>query len=118
MIAGLQQMRNTGLEGPRRCAFLPRRAGGETDFVIPGHTSSYLALRVCPHADESPWWAAARRASGGAPPAMRAILAGRSRVEVSPEEAWDALSWARSVDGWDGALAPIYLYPREASAPA
>jgi hypothetical protein len=45
---------------------------------------------------------------------MRAILAGRSRVEVSPEEAWDALSWARSVDGWDGALAPVYMYPLEA----
>jgi hypothetical protein len=47
-----------------------------------------------------------------APPAMRAILAGRHRVEVSADEAAAVLRWARRLDGWDpDALAPVWIYP-------
>ena len=73
---------------------------------------AYFALRVCPMAESPEWWRSARSALGGAPPAMRAILAGRTRVEVSAEEAADALDWARSLRGWDpDALAPVWIYP-------
>jgi hypothetical protein len=44
--------------------------------------------------------------------AVRAILAGRTRVELCAEEAIAALKWARSVQGWDpDALAPVWIYP-------
>jgi hypothetical protein len=73
---------------------------------------SYFALRVCPRADSLEWWLSARRAVHGAPPAMRAILAGRSRVELSADEAGAVLRWARRLAGWDtDALAPVWIYP-------
>ena len=73
---------------------------------------SYYALRVCSRADAPRWWASARDAAAAAPPAIAAILAGRSRVEVSAEEAVDALAWARELPGWDDdILAPVWAYP-------
>ena len=73
---------------------------------------SYFALRVCPRAEASDWWRSARRAVHRAPPAMRAILTGRSRVEISADEAHAVLRWARGLDGWDpDALAPVWIYP-------
>jgi hypothetical protein len=73
---------------------------------------SYLALRTCTRAESPEWWVSARKAANSAPPAVRAILAGRTRVEVSAEEAIAALKWARSVQGWDpDALAPVWIYP-------
>jgi hypothetical protein len=81
------------------------------------HARSYFALRVCPSAVAPTWWAAARHAAVGAPPAIRSILAGRSRVEVTADEATDALEWARTLDGWnDDALAPLWVYPLDPSA--
>jgi hypothetical protein len=74
--------------------------------------TSYFALRVCPRAESLEWWRSARGAVHGAPLAMRAILAGRSRVEVSADEAAAVLRWARGLDGWDpDALAPVWIYP-------
>jgi hypothetical protein len=85
------------------------------------------ALRVCPRAAADRWWASARLAVHLAPPAVRAILTGRSRVEVSAQEAREALEWARGIDGWEAdGTAPLYVvrggddYPedgREAEAP-
>jgi hypothetical protein len=76
---------------------------------------SYYALRVCPRADAPRWWASARGAAA-APPAIAAILAGRSRVEMSAEEAVDALAWARELAGWDDdGFAPLSVFP---AAPA
>ena len=76
---------------------------------------SYYALRVCAGADAPKWWASARHAAA-APPAIAAILAGRSRVEVSAEEAVQALACARALPGWDDdSLAPLWAYP---AAPA
>jgi hypothetical protein len=71
---------------------------------------SYVALRVRTHAQASPWWEAAQRAADTAPPVMRSILAGRSRVELSEAEARAAIAWACSLDGWDYGLAPVYVY--------
>lgn len=73
---------------------------------------SYYALRVCPRADAPRWWASARDAAHLAPAAIRAILSGSRRVELGAQEARDALSWARSLDGWDeDRLTPLWLYP-------
>ena len=83
-------------------------------FPIGSGTSipSYFALRVCPRAIASSWWSSARVAAGTAPPVVHAILAGRSRVEVSADEARAALAWARALDGWDDdALPPLVVYP-------
>jgi hypothetical protein len=73
---------------------------------------SYFAFRVCPPAESAEWWRSARSATAGVPPAIRAILAGRTRVEVSAAEASAVLVWARSLQGWDpDALAPVWVYP-------
>jgi hypothetical protein len=77
---------------------------------------SYYALRVCPRADAARWWTSARQAADRAPLAIRAILDGRMRVEVSAEEAMAALSWAQTLDGWDAErLTALWVYP---AAPA
>jgi hypothetical protein len=75
------------------------------------HEASYVALRVRAHAQASPWWESALRAAHTAPPAMRSILAGRSRVELRTHEACEAIAWACDVEGWDYGLAPVYVYP-------
>jgi len=48
---------------------------------------SYFALRTRPRADLPQWWLAAHQAAHAAPRAIRAILAGRTRVEVTAAEA-------------------------------
>ena len=86
---------------------------GKTGFVSPD-IPRYFALRVCPRALTSPWWPAARRAATSAPPAIRSILAGRRRVELSADEAHAALEWARALEGWDAQpQAPLHVYPLE-----
>jgi hypothetical protein len=73
---------------------------------------SYYALRVCPRADAPDWWVAARKGMTGAPPAIRAILAGRSRVEVTAAEAAEAITWASDLPGWNAdRLTPVWVYP-------
>jgi hypothetical protein len=87
------------------------------DVVTADSSPTYFAIRVCPSAVAPAWWAAAREAAAGAPPAIRSILAGRSRVEVTADEASDALAWARRLDGWnDDELAPLWVYPVDPSA--
>ena len=73
---------------------------------------SYFALRVCPRAEAPTWWAAARANAYDAPAAIRVIVDGRTRVELSREEATEALAWARQLEGWDPAgLTPVWIYP-------
>jgi hypothetical protein len=73
---------------------------------------SYYALRVCERADASLWWACVRRALPDVPAPVRAILAGRSRVEISADEAWAVLAWARTLDGWEiGGRTALHIYP-------
>jgi hypothetical protein len=81
---------------------MPRFVGSET---------SYYALRVSDRAHGSAWLERARRAPD-APPAIRAVLNGRWRVELTAEEAWAALAWARKVEGWDDdSRPPLWIYP-------
>jgi hypothetical protein len=78
--------------------------------------SSYYALRASPRAEVGAWWSAVRRRPD-APRAITALLAGRSRVEVSREEAAHALAWAEGVDGWTAAdPKPLVVYPAPAGA--
>jgi len=75
--------------------------------------SSYYALRVSPRSEVDGWWSAVRRRPD-APRAITALLAGRSRVEVSREEATHALAWAEGVDGWAAAdPKPLVVYPAD-----
>ena len=77
---------------------------------VPAH--SYYALRVSPDADAGPWWESARGAGSAAPPPIRALLAGRSRVELTAHEAESVLAWARTLDGWDvDGHAPLRVHP-------
>jgi hypothetical protein len=74
-------------------------------------TTNYVALRVREGGATEAWLAAARKRRD-APPAIRTLLAGRSRVEVAQWEAEEALAWAGSVDGWDGAeMKPLFVHP-------
>jgi hypothetical protein len=60
---------------------------------------SYEALRAVHGGDAETWWSAARRCST-VPPPLAALLQGRTRIEVSAEEADAALAWAEQLDGW------------------
>jgi hypothetical protein len=84
-----------------------------TDFVEP---PSYYALRVSPGVQTTRWWTCARAAGSSAPAAIRALLAGRARVEVSADEAAHVLAWARTLDGWAGDGAPpLRVHPEPAA---
>jgi hypothetical protein len=74
-------------------------------------SASYHALRVTPGASAGAWWHAVS-ARSDAPLALAALLAGRTRVELSHDEAVQVLAWAASVDGWEGSeLKPLTLFP-------
>jgi hypothetical protein len=89
--------------------------GSRGDCATAVQPPSYYALRVDARVDAPRWWAAARRAIALAPPAVRAILAGRSRVEVTAEEARAALAWARAlVPGDADAPSPLRVHPGDA----
>jgi hypothetical protein len=80
-------------------------------------STSYYALRVARGARAGAWWNAVsvRR---DAPRASAALLAGRARVELSHDEAQQALAWAASVDGWDGSeRKPVMLFPAPDASP-
>ena len=101
MVPPVQHMRNTGgaeIVSP----LLSRAMSAPTHYV----------LRVRGQAEATPWWASAIRTLSSAPPAARAVLSGRSRVELSAGEAHDVLAWARSIDGWDdGGITPLAIHP-------
>ena len=71
--------------------------------------ASTVVVRI--RADATTWRAAART-DDDAPPAARALLAGRTRVELSAGEARDVFAWARSVPGWESDGGPaLEAYP-------
>jgi hypothetical protein len=77
---------------------------------------SYYALRVSPGVQATNWWTSARAAGSTAPAAIRALLAGRARVEVSADEAARVLAWARDLDGWAGdGGPPLRVHPEPAA---
>jgi len=58
----------------------------------------------------SRWWAAARRRAD-VPSAVAALLQGRTRVELTADEADAAMAWAETVDGWpDGDPRPLLVH--------
>jgi len=70
----------------------------------------HTALRVNPRASAAGWWSGARLRLD-TPPAVSTLLTGRKRVEVTPEEATQAIAWAGSVDGWDAAEPkPLFIH--------
>ena len=72
--------------------------------------ASYCVLRVCPRSPADAFWSALR-AQHEVPDAIRVLLAGHIRVEVTREEAAAALAWASAVRGWDSAEPrPLFLY--------
>jgi hypothetical protein len=60
---------------------------------------SYVVLRLDRDAHE--WLAAARLQAFDAPDSIRALLAGRTRLEVDVAESERALAWAATVPGWN-----------------
>jgi hypothetical protein len=79
--------------------------------------ASYLALRVGPYASASSWWTAARQ-RGDIPAPIAALLNGRERVEVTSDEAAQALAWAGGVTGWNAAdPKPVWLYQPSGALP-
>jgi hypothetical protein len=73
---------------------------------------SYLVLRPAHSAETDGWWAAARRRAD-APAAVAALMRGRSRIELSADEADATLLWAAALDGWaDAEPKPLVLYGR------
>ena len=72
--------------------------------------SPYAALRVSPQASASSWWDAARLRRD-VPAPIAALLKGRERVEVTPDEGALALVWASGLSGWSAAdPKPVWLY--------
>jgi hypothetical protein len=72
--------------------------------------ASYCVLRVCPAASAETFWSAVR-AQSDVPHAIRVLLAGHIRVEVSRQEAAEALGWVAGISGWEGAEPkPLFLY--------
>jgi hypothetical protein len=73
-------------------------------------TASYCVLRVCPQASADVFWSALR-AEREVPRAIAVLLAGRTRVELTRQEAAEALAWASTRRGWDSAEPkPLFLY--------
>jgi hypothetical protein len=71
---------------------------------------SYCVLRVCPRASAEAFWSALR-AQAQVPPAIGVLLAGRIRVELTRQEATEALVWASGISGWETAEPkPLFLY--------
>jgi hypothetical protein len=72
--------------------------------------ATYAALRIDSGASTGIWWTAASQRHD-APAAIAALLGGRTRVEVTHEEAQSALAWAAGIAGWAGAdRKPVFLY--------
>jgi hypothetical protein len=72
----------------------------------------FHALRVSTTAVAPEWWAAAKAHSSDAPRPVRALLGGRTRVELTAEEAVLAIHWASRLSGWgDDGEHPLVVYP-------
>ena len=72
---------------------------------------SYHALRVSDSAFSAEWWAEAQARKAHAPTAIRALLAGRVRVELTAREAASAIDWASGLPGWEtDGPAPLFVH--------
>jgi hypothetical protein len=78
----------------------------------PSTNPSYHALRVSTTVSAPEWWAAAQARIRQAPLPVRALPAGRRRVELSAEEAVLAIRWASRLSGWgENGEHPLVVYP-------
>jgi hypothetical protein len=66
-------------------------------------------LRVCPDVEAAAWWQSVSRRDD-VPPAIAALAAGRTRVELSYAEAEHALTWAARVEGWSATARPLSVH--------
>jgi hypothetical protein len=74
--------------------------------------ASYTALRVCETSQAPRWWAAVKRSRDSAPPAVRAVLAGRMRIELTHDDALAVIRWAAQIEGWPAeGPTPLWIYP-------
>jgi len=72
---------------------------------------AFYALRVCPQSTADAWWSAVR-ARHDIPPAIGALVRGRTRIELTRDEAGEAMAWARRLEGWaDAQPKPLHVYP-------
>jgi hypothetical protein len=72
---------------------------------------SPCVLRVRPDSPATGWWHAVRLRRD-VPGAILVLAHGRSRVELTRDEAERALQWAAGLDGWAAAEPkPLQLYP-------
>jgi hypothetical protein len=86
------------------------------DFCTIADVNPYVALRVCPGASAPAWWEAARERRDR-PVAVAALLAGRRRVELSPDEAASVLTWAGAIAGWSAAdPKPLFVHEPDVSS--
>jgi hypothetical protein len=92
-----------------RLAALARKSGaGTLNGVL--QDAPHTTLRVNPDAAAGGWWAAVRRRPD-VPPAISDLLTGRRRVELTPSEAAQVMTWAGSVEGWDAAVPkPLFIH--------
>jgi hypothetical protein len=73
--------------------------------------TSYVALRAHRSPETAAWWAEAGRWSGSVPPPVAALLAGRTRIELSVTEADAALGWAATLRTWaDADPKPLHVH--------
>ena len=71
---------------------------------------TYSALRVNSRSPALVWWTAASQRRD-APPAITSLLGGRTRVEVTRDEAVQALAWAAGIAGWPAAgPEPVFVH--------
>ena len=80
------------------------------DRDTPDLLVTYSALRVSSRSSARAWWTAASRRQD-APPAIVSLLGGRTRVEVTRDEAAHALAWAAGIAGWPASgPEPVFLH--------
>jgi hypothetical protein len=79
---------------------------------MPTAAGRLVALRAATSDRSSAWWQRATAARATAPLAIRALLSGRQRVELTRREADAALAWASLIaDSPDGpADVPLVVY--------
>jgi hypothetical protein len=86
--------------------------GATYDGAIDFAAGSRVVLRVRAPASAHAlaWWATVRE-QHDVPWPIGAMLAGRTRVELTPSEAADTLAWASDVSGWaDADPKPLFLH--------
>jgi hypothetical protein len=72
--------------------------------------TSYVAVRAHRSRETDGWWAEAARLAP-VPPPIAALLAGRTRIELSGREAEAVLAWAATLAGWtDADPKPLRVY--------